>query len=364
MFDQFYDAQRLKNRKQRNKDTVMRKNKYRDKFRRIFLRLVGVYSNSKNTNPVRLLIQWESRQIGEQSAPQAIVKGLKQEVIENYFRQWKMLYSDQVKREINMQSGISKLSSMLKTFNNHQENLKSLSFYKIVSYSEESYIINHIKQEFRSKKSEKGSTKSTPTCSCWIHVKIADALQEYTHNFKAIMEKQKKYKKIKRWCQVLAFGLLNDLMSKKRHTIIRDVEKAILLSRFLRWKKAVAIHKFTHMPKTPQNQIKNDPLPDRTLSIDSGVLETDNTPLKNHESMIRVNQMMIKKTLENDIQAKQDLIDNRLKYEMAGTVMKSYMVKKKRVLLKKAFKQWNGEIKYNQAVMYHDMIKQPQQFSQ
>lgn len=52
---------------------------------------------------------------------------------------------------------------------------------------------------------------------------------------------------MKKWCQVLGFGILNDLMSKKRESIIRDVQKAQLLSRFMRWKKAVAIQKFTEM---------------------------------------------------------------------------------------------------------------------
>ena len=74
--------------------------------------------------------------------------------------------------------------------------------------------------------------------------------------------------------------------------------------------------------------------------------------------MIMHNQLQIKKSLENDIKAKNDLIDNSLKYEMAGTVMKSYLLKKKRILCRKAFKIWSGKLKYSEAVMYHNRLQE------
>jgi hypothetical protein len=46
---------------------------------------------------------------------------------------------------------------------------------------------------------------------------------------------------------VLGFELLNELMSKKRATVIRDVEKAQMLSRFMRWKKVVNIGKSVNL---------------------------------------------------------------------------------------------------------------------
>lgn len=42
---------------------------------------------------------------------------------------------------------------------------------------------------------------------------------------------------------MLGFELLNEITNKKRSTIIRDVEKAQMLSRFLRWKKVTNIGK-------------------------------------------------------------------------------------------------------------------------
>mmetsp|Transcript_5490 Transcript_5490/g.4680 ORF Transcript_5490/g.4680 Transcript_5490/m.4680 type:complete len:105 (-) Transcript_5490:379-693(-) len=55
-------------------------------------------------------------------------------------------------------------------------------------------------------------------------------------NNKQIIKKQKKLNKMKRWSYVLGVGVLNELMDKKRGIINKDVERAQLFSKFLRWK--------------------------------------------------------------------------------------------------------------------------------
>lgn len=68
--------------------------------------------------------------------------------------------------------------------------------------------------------------------------------------------------------------------------------------------------------------------------------------------MLLQNQLQIGLTLQKEIEHKQKHIKDDLRIKMGAAVVKSFLLKKKRILQKKYFQKWSGELKYSEALMY------------
>lgn len=304
------------------------------------------------------------------------------ELVAKYFEMWKIVYVNQVKFEINAQWAISTIFDVLE---NRIHLNQSKFLYSLTSFYEQKKLVEQVKIDFKKKVTNSGylkikekfkkATKIINNVQKRIDLKLLSTTFHKWHykakveanmeaQSKHVGEKQRKLNKMKKWWYVLGFGLLNDLVDKKRESIIKDVQKAQILSRFMRWKKFVAVQKFTEMQNKAQDGHLETQDDYTTISDDSGPDLEKYKKQNDVNKMILKNQLQIGLSLQKDIRTKQDLIKNDLRYKMGAAVIKSLLMKKKRLLLKKFFTKWSGELRYSEALMYHKLIKQSKEKQQ
>jgi len=107
---------------------------------------------------------------------------------------------------------------------------------------------------------------------------------------------------------MVGFQLLQDLMAKKRESVLKDIDKVRVLSRFIRWKKFTAYHRLLDMHKKSVEPPSIDN--QSTISEEEDDLDIEKYRKQNEiNKMILKNQIQIGLSLQNEIRKKQEIID-------------------------------------------------------